>query len=77
MTVAFDLEVDAIGKLCPTPILMLAKAMREMEPGQVLKLLADDAGAVKDVPSWCKTSGNEFLSSEEKADHWVFYVRKK
>ncbi len=55
---------------------MLAKAVREMKPGQVVRLLADDAGAVKDVPSWCRTSGNEFLSSEEKANHWVFYVRK-
>jgi len=61
---------------CPRPIVEMAKMMRRMEAGQVLELLANDPVAKNDVPAWCQKTGNQFLTREDAADHFKFYVRK-
>ncbi|WP_366922679.1 sulfurtransferase TusA family protein [Metallumcola ferriviriculae] len=71
-----DTTVDAVGLLCPMPIVKLSKGVKAMESGQVLELLADDAGADSDVPAWCKKTGNEFISSEEGDGCKKYYIRK-
>lgn len=38
--------LDAIGLLCPEPLFQARTAIDELEPGEVLEVLADDAGEV-------------------------------
>ncbi|MBM2576544.1 sulfurtransferase TusA family protein [Jannaschia sp. Os4] len=66
------LEVDALGLLCPLPVLRLRKRMQGVEPGAVVRLLADDPAAHVDVPHFCVEGGHAFLGAEGTA----FYVRK-
>lgn len=58
-------EVDARGKPCPIPIIMLAKAARELAPGAELTLLATDMAARYDVPAWARMTGNDFVGESE------------
>ena len=44
----FEKEVDARGLNCPLPILRAKKALADMQPNQVLRVVATDPGAVKD-----------------------------
>lgn len=69
--------VDATGQKCPMPILMTAKAAKELQPGDVMLIMATDAGARSDVPAWVSQTGNELLESSEEGDVLKFYVRKK
>jgi tRNA 2-thiouridine synthesizing protein A len=71
-----DQVLDARGLLCPMPIVKSAKAMKELAPGQVLKIMATDRGAAADIPAWAGDTGNELLASHEDGDVLVFYVRK-
>lgn len=72
-----DEVVDARGLMCPMPILVATKAIRRIEPGQVIKVLATDKGALSDIPAWAEDTGNELLASgTEDDDVLVFYVRK-
>ena len=71
-----DVVLDCMGMKCPRPIVEMAKRMRKMQPGQVLELHADDPVAKADVPSWCDTTGNEFVSREDVGDLLKFYVTK-
>ena len=48
----FDKEFDASGLSCPLPILKTKKALADMASGQVLKLIATDCGAVKDMQAF-------------------------
>ena len=59
----WDEEIDARGLLCPLPVLKAAKRLRAMQPGAVLRLVADDPAAVIDVPNYCRESGNAYLGS--------------
>lgn len=72
----FDVELDAVGLMCPMPIVELAKRMKELAPGTVLLMKADDEGVVEDVPSWCNRTGNEYLGHETQGEVFLSYVRK-
>ena len=71
-----DQELDARGLLCPMPVVKTAKAMKELEPGQVLKVTATDRGSVTDMPAWAETTGNELLEWHEEGDFFVYLIRK-
>ena len=71
-----DSELDARGLLCPMPVVKTAKAMKELAPGGVLKLLATDRGSITDIPAWAETTGNELLEWHEEGDALVFVIRK-
>ncbi len=69
--------LDARGLLCPMPVVKTAKAMKTLEPGQVLKIVATDRGSIADVPAWAETTGNELLEWHAEDDAFVFYVQKQ
>ena len=69
--------VDARGQSCPGPLVSLAKALKEAEPGDLLELLATDPGSKSDVPSWATISGNDLIEAEELADASYRYVIRK
>ena len=62
--------------MCPMPILTLAKAIRTVQPGQVIAIAATDAGAKADIPAWCEKTGNTLLEFTEENGVLTFYVRK-
>ncbi|MHA1969744.1 MAG: sulfurtransferase TusA family protein [Candidatus Hodarchaeales archaeon] len=57
--------LDARKLSCPMPVLKSKKALKELEIGQVLEILATDPGSMADIPAWTRTTGQELLSSEE------------
>jgi tRNA 2-thiouridine synthesizing protein A len=73
----FDKELDARGLNCPLPILRAKKALSDMQPGQVLKVLATDPGAVKDFQTFAKQTGNELLSHAEVQKEFTLYMMKR
>lgn len=73
----FDKELDARGLRCPLPILRCKKGIAELEGGQVLKILATDPGAVKDFQAFCRQTGHELLSQEQRDTELTFYIRKR
>ena len=73
----FDRELDVKGLNCPLPILRTKKMLAEMESGQVLRVLATDAGAQKDFPAFAKQTGNELLSQHEENRVFEFFLKRK
>lgn len=71
-----DEVVDARGLMCPMPVLAATRAMRLLEPDQVLKVLATDKGSLSDMPAWAEDSGNELLSAGTEDGVFVFYIRR-
>lgn len=75
MSLSFDKELDARGLNCPLPILRAKKALNDMQAGQVIRIVATDPGAVKDFQAFCKQTGNELLSQDQKGGEFVFFVK--
>lgn len=69
-------QLDARGLNCPLPILRAKKRLHELDTGDVLCVLADDPGSVKDFEAFSKQTGNELLEFQELAEHYRFVLRK-
>lgn len=71
------LSIDALGRKCPLPIIMLAERIGEVAVGQVVQVLADDPAAKTDVPAWCGLKSHEFVGiADLPGDGWAFHVRR-
>jgi tRNA 2-thiouridine synthesizing protein A len=72
-----DKELDVRGLNCPLPILRAKKALGDLTPGQVLKVVATDPGSVKDFQAFCKQTGNELLSHSDGGGDFTFLLKKR
>ena len=72
-----DQTLDTLGLFCPIPVILTSKKIKQMEIEQVLEILSDDEGIKKDLPAWCKSSGNEFLDLIQEGKVFKVYIRKK
>lgn len=75
-TYQVDKFVDAKGQACPMPVVMLAKAIREVTSGQILAISATDPGSKADVPAWADKTGNSLLEMVEDGGVFTFYLKK-
>jgi tRNA 2-thiouridine synthesizing protein A len=73
----FDRELDVKGLNCPLPILRTKKTLAEMASGQVLRVLATDAGSLKDFPAFARQTGNELLGQKEDDRVFEFFLKRK
>lgn len=74
--VANALELDASGLFCPEPVMLLHNKIRDIEAGQLLKLVATDPSTSRDVPKFCHFLGHELLESIEKDGSFTYLIRK-
>ena len=68
-----DGEWDAGDMGCGELILLLRFRLDAMKPGQKIRLVARDRGAIEDMPSWCRMTGHVLVS----ANHPVYIIQRK
>lgn len=69
-------EVDATGLSCPMPVIELARAIGEVEVGQVVRLIATDPAAGVDVPVWCRMQRHSLRRRSEVDGRFTFLVER-
>jgi tRNA 2-thiouridine synthesizing protein A len=57
------IELDCLGQKCPLPVIALARQIRNIGIGDVVRVLADDPAAANDIPAWCRMKEQEYLGS--------------
>ncbi len=67
-----DQVLDCTGMACPLPVVKTSQAIKKIEPGQVLELLATDPGVEPDMTAWTGRTGNELLAIDRQGG--VFHV---
>lgn len=71
-----DADIDAIGLLCPLPVLKARKRLQTLGPGQVLRVLASDPAAAIDMPHFCAMGGHTLVAVVPATDHTAYFIRK-
>ena len=71
-----DVVVDAVGLVCPGPIVLLAKAVKAAELGQVIEVVATDAGILADAPAWANRTGHAIIGAYSDDGRHRFWFRK-
>ncbi|MEM6941880.1 MAG: sulfurtransferase TusA family protein [Pseudomonadota bacterium] len=69
-------EIDALGLLCPLPVLKLRKRMAALRPGDHIRLIADDPAAIVDVPHFCAEAGHVLEKVSDIDGGQSYLVRK-
>lgn len=65
--------------------MLLHKAMRELGPGQIIKVIATDPSTERDIPKFCQFLGHDLLNeaaqyvavSMEGEEEFCYLIRKK
>ena len=70
------LEVDARGLRCPLPLLKAKQALRDLAPGEAVRILATDSGSVRDFQTFATLAGHG-LEREESPDGLYIYILVK
>lgn len=68
--------LDAIGLLCPLPVLKARKRLQPLEIGDELEMRADDPAAIVDVPHFCAEAGHTLVETREHGEVQVYVIRK-
>ncbi len=56
--------MDLRGEACPWPALYMGAKLRQMNPGEILEIMADGLCAVEGIPAAVTQSGHKLLAVE-------------
>jgi tRNA 2-thiouridine synthesizing protein A len=71
-----DQVLDCSGVSCPLPVVRTAQAIKAMEPGQILEVIATDQGVEPDMKAWCGQTGNHLLGIDKRGDTFHVLIRR-
>jgi len=71
------LKVDASGLSCPLPILKASQAVKTVESGDLVEVIATDPGSVKDFAAWATSTGHALVESGTADGKFRFVFRRK
>ncbi len=72
----FEHQLDATGLMCPEPVMLLHKVVREATSGDRIKVIATDPATRRDIPQFCQFLGHELLESEESEEQFLYLLKK-
>lgn len=72
-SIRFAAEWDSSDMGCGELVLKLRARVNALRPGQVLRVVARDPGAIEDVPAWCQMTGHRLV----KAEPPIYFIQRK
>jgi tRNA 2-thiouridine synthesizing protein A len=70
------MRLDMRGKLCPLPVIELARHITDVEVGETLIVVADDPAAATDIAAWCRMRAHALVSTTDDGDATAYEVRR-
>ncbi len=68
--------LDATGLMCPLPVLKARKALKAIQPGECLRVLATDPASTIDFRHFCDVTANELVEYAETDGVFTYLIRK-
>lgn len=69
-------RLDARGLVCPEPVMLLHRTVREVAAGELIEMVATDPSTERDVPKFCLYLGHELVSETQDGGEYRYYIRK-
>lgn len=68
--------VDARGLACPLPLLKAKQALRHASAGEVVEVLATDAGSWRDFHAFVQQGGHTLVLAEDLGDTYRYRIQR-
>lgn len=62
-------HLDTQGLICPEPVMMLHRTIRQAQSGEVIEILATDPATTRDIPNFCRHLGHQLIHQETLAEN--------
>lgn len=73
--------LDAKGLMCPEPVMLLHKKVREMASGDVVRIEATDPSTTRDIPQFCNMLDHSLLSQNtepsDAGELYLYYIKRR
>jgi tRNA 2-thiouridine synthesizing protein A len=76
-SVQVQVEVDARALMCPMPLLKAKQALRALAVGESIRVIATDAGSLKDFVSYAQIAGQHIESFYTQDEIFYYVIRKQ
>lgn len=70
-------ELDCRGLLCPLPVYKAGLVLGRLEPGERVRLITTDPGALEDIPAMARQRGDALLSVQQSDGEQTFLIQKE
>jgi tRNA 2-thiouridine synthesizing protein A len=70
-------DLDTSGLKCPLPVLKAKKALRGLDAGERLRVIATDPSALNDFPAYCTEAGHALIEARAEGAKFFFVIEKK
>lgn len=77
MSIPVITTLDFKGLSCPLPIVKTAIAIKKLASGELVEVLATDAGSVADFTAWCHSTGNQLVEHTTDDGIYRFVIQRK
>lgn len=77
MAMQIHKELDARGLNCPLPILKAKKSLNDMVSGELLRVVATDAGSVRDFQAFARQTGNDLVEQQTIGNEFIHVLRRR
>ncbi len=70
-------KLDCMGLMCPMPVVKTKKALKDLEIGEILEMVASDPGSMPDMAAWARQTKHELVEAKELGkNEYLFLIRK-
>jgi TusA-related sulfurtransferase len=69
-------KLDAKNQNCPMPVVMASKAIKTIEIGEILEVVADDKASECNFPSFCHVTGHEIVKDSMEGDIYRIFIKR-
>lgn len=76
MNIHANKKLDTTGLTCPLPVLKVKQTLKTMALGEVLHIVATDAGTTHDIPAFSKQTGHRLLDNKTDAGKYNYWLEK-
>lgn len=67
---------DFTGLKCPLPVLKARRALKSIDIGKTITVIADDPAALIDFKHFCETAGHRIENQSDQNGLFTFIIRK-
>lgn len=71
-----DAHLDAVGLVCPEPLMLVRNQVRSMRSGQLLHVTATDPSTRRDLSDFCRFMGHTLVDAQARDGRYEFWIRK-